>query len=185
MKHNNIFRTIVPGVVSSIFLALVICVIILKVFFIESHIVVSDSMSPTLIEGDRLICWRLDFTGITDSSGWVKHGGLNRNDIVVFKLKGESDYLIKRVIGLPGEIVELKADGIFVDGAKISEEYSTNTEGFSAYRKFEVASDGVIVLGDHRGSSRDSREFGPVRLSVIKEKVLFRFFPFDRFGAVK
>jgi signal peptidase I len=185
MKHNNIFRTIFPGVVSSIFLAIVICVIILKIFFIESHIVVSDSMSPTLIEGDRLICWRLDFTGITDSAGSAKHGGLNRNDIVVFKLDGESDFLIKRVIGLPGETVELKADGIFIDGAKISEEYSTNAEGFPVYRKFELASDAVIVLGDHRGSSRDSREFGAVPLSAIKEKVLFRFFPFERFGAVK
>ncbi len=168
---------------SAIIVLLVAALIVSRIFFIESRIVVSDSMAPTLLEGDRLVSMRLSWAG--NASAPAIRRVLGRSDIVVIRLDREGDSIIKRIIGLPGESIELKADGLYVNGEKLVEGYIAAGAGFPTYGQFDIPQDGVFVLGDHRESSRDSREFGIVRIHEIKEKVLFRFFPLDRFGFVR
>jgi signal peptidase I len=181
---NKKVLTSVFNIVLVIFLFFLAGAIVLKVFFIESRIVVSDSMSPTLIEGDQLLCWRLALSAKNNPEAMIR-AALKVKDIIVFKLDTEKDFLIKRIIGLPGDIVETKTNGVFVNGKKLSEEYLPADEGFANYSKCIVPSNGVFVLGDHRALSRDSRVFGAVREDEIKAKVLFRFYPPARIGMIR
>lgn len=158
---------------------------ILKVFFLKSRIVVSDSMSPTLQEGDQLICVRLAFSSGHNQPDPTFRAALKVKDIIVFKLDSEPDYLIKRVIGLPGDTVETKTDGVYINGKRLPEDYLSSDPGFADYLKCEVPPDCVFVLGDHRALSRDSRAFGVVRSDEVKEKVLFRFYPPGRIGTIR
>jgi signal peptidase I len=172
-------------IVITVFSIVISAVIVLKVFFIVNRVVVSDSMAPTLIEGDQLICWRLAIPAKIDRPDRAIGAVLKVKDIVVFKLTEGTDYLIKRIIGLPGDTVEMKTDGVFVNGEKLFEEYLPSEWDNAEYRKYEIPDDCVFVLGDHRALSRDSREFGVVRADEIKEKVLFRFYPPGRIGTIR
>jgi signal peptidase I len=170
-------------IVSTAFLIVVGLVIILKLFFIESRVVVSDSMAPTLIEGDRLICIRLGFSVKTGSP--AIRAALKATDIIVLKLDTDADFLIKRIVGLPGDVVELRINGVFINGERLAEEYLASDWESASYARYLIPNNGVFVLGDHRALSRDSRVFGIVRADEIREKVLFRFYPLGRIGFLR
>jgi signal peptidase I len=185
LHMNKKVLTTIMNIALTIFLVLVAAVIVLKVFFINSRIVVSDSMAPTLKEGDQLICWKLSLSGKNDHSEAAIRVVLKAKDIIVLKLDTEADYLIKRIIGLPGDTVEIKTNGVFVDGKKLYEEYLSQEWVILDYSKYIIPENGVFVLGDQRGRSRDSRVFGVVHADEIKEKVLFRFSPPERIGMIR
>ena len=101
---------------------------------------------------------------------------------------------IKRVIAVPGDYVEIKNGGVYIDGEKIQEDYlqpgvvtdmvQENSDE-SYFNNFTVPDNCVFAMGDNRPGSTDCRSFGCIPLEKIEGKVLFRFWPFSKFGGVK
>lgn len=114
---------------------------------------------------------------------------IKRFDVVSLKYD-DSKYLIKRVIGLPGDNIEYKNNKLFINGKKIEEYFldkETNTEDFSlttlGYEK--IPKDMYLVLGDNRENSLDSREIGLVKRKDILGRIKLRIWPINKFGLVK
>lgn len=129
-------------------------------------VVQGDSMTPALKDGDFALFLRV---------GATYHAG----DIVLVDLDGEMEY-VKRIVALPGQTVDIRetTGELLVDGEPLLEPYIY--EG--TYRKdgieypLTLGSDEYFVLGDHRGNSRDSRTFGPVREEQLDGRLLFLLF---------
>ena len=106
---------------------------------------------------------------------------------------GKRSY-IKRVIGIPGDYVEIKNGAVYINGEKLQEDYlqpgvvtdmiQGNSEE-SYFNNFTVPDNCVFAMGDNRPGSTDCRSFGCIPLEKIEGKVLFRFWPFSKFGGVK
>ena len=111
-----------------------------------------------------------------------------RGDIIVFKPKGNENLhsYIKRIIGLPGESVEIRDGEIYINNRKLNEKYETTAIADTgiASEKIVLGGDEYFVLGDNRESSEDSRmaDIGNVKRSEIEGKVWFILSPKDRFG---
>lgn len=130
------------------------------------------SMQPTVFEGDVLLLNRIAY----------QIGTPQRGDIVVIHRPDLSDYdLIKRVIGLPGETIELRDGRLFVDGSEFSDPFACETcsEGV-----WIMGAADYFVMGDHRIDSRDSRAFGAVARRDLVGKVIWRYWPLASFGRV-
>ncbi len=165
--------------IKSISLAVVIAVLI-KTFIFNTTYVLGNSMYPTLHEKDRLFANKISLYFSSPSRG----------DVVVLKAPDNpsKDY-IKRVIGLDGDIVEIKDGKVYVNGELLKEDYIEKDSFTHIYGEsyWEVPKGQVFVLGDNRdeGASKDSRYFGCVSLKSIKGITGFRYFPFDnRFGKI-
>lgn len=101
---------------------------------------------------------------------------------------GKTSY-IKRVIGLPGEHVQIKDGKVYINGKELEENYlsenvvTESTDG--AFTDLVVPEGTVFVMGDNRGASSDSRRFGCIPYDKIESKVCLRFWPLNRFGVIK
>ena len=150
--------------------------LLIKAFLFQAYYIPSPSMNPTLFEGDRILVNKLSY----------KLHSVNRGDLIVFdtpEASGEDD-LIKRVIGLPGEFVNVEEERIEIDGGLLLEPYlplSSNIKSFATpvncvNRPNEnygcrIPDDHVFVMGDNRSNSRDSRFFGPVPIEDVTNLV--------------
>ena len=150
---------------TTVVINMLICsiIIILSKFYWIGYIP-SESMSQTLEVGQRVIC---DKT--VDE--------YNRQDIIVFEFEEENvtSLYVKRIIGLPGDVIEIKFGAVFVNGGTIDEGYLaegtiTNDKGTDTY----VVPEGcVFVLGDNRCNSIDSRNYGFIDIDDIQGKVIY------------
>ena len=147
----------------------------LRFYFYPWFTVRQTSMLPTLENGDVVVVSHVD----------VLRGSIKRGDIIVFHLgsKKEGEYLVKRVIGLPGDTIELKDGIVYVNGTRLCESYVVYKD-HSNYGPVTVPEGRYFVLGDNRPASRDSRYFGPIPISSVVGKVVFRVYPFSRFGPI-
>ncbi len=153
-----------------IILAVAIVAIIVRTFFIDSFIVKGDSMTPTILSGDYVF--------IDKISHYFKN--YNRGDILVLKPRFGSGLIIKRLIGLPNERLEIKDNLVRIkesrqeEGRVISELYlalpATLAIGISSIK---LDPKEYFVLGDNRASTIDSRELGPIDEWDIKGRVIF------------
>ena len=113
---------------------------------------VGDSMSPVLRNGDVVLVNRIVYNATTPKRG----------DVIVFKPKGnENDhYYIKRIVGLPGETIEIIENRVYIDGERLEEDYeTTNIDDVGVVdEKLKLAGDEYFVLGDNREQSEDSRD---------------------------
>lgn len=152
-----------------VYIVALIVVILVKTYIISPIRVNGSSMNNTLYNRDIMILNRIAY----------KTSEIERFDIVVVKTPGE--FIIKRVIGLPGETVEYKENKLYINGKFIEEEFShMKTEDFE-----EKVPDGkYFVLGDNRVNSVDSRVIGPIDKKIIRGKTNLIIYPFDRFGKV-
>lgn len=150
-------------------------------YFGQRVAVVGDSMSPILSNGDVTLVNRIVYDATAPKRG----------DIIVFKPKGNenSHYYIKRIIGLPGETVQILEGEIYIDGEKLEEDYGIGeiTDPGIAAEEIELAGDEFFVLGDDRENSEDSRmaDVGAVKRSYIYGKVWFIVSPWEDFGLVR
>lgn len=158
-----------------VLIALVIVLFLNKFVFILVT-VPTGSMEDTIIPGDRLYVNEL-----------FDVDNAKRGDILVFKSDElDNKRLVKRLIGLPGEIIEIKSDGsIYIDKEKLEEPYAVETQGEE--KTFIVPDNACFFLGDNRPISYDARYWGEPYISKDKVigKVEFRFFPLNRIGKVK
>ncbi len=148
----------------------IILVLLVKKFVVSPIKVNGTSMMTTLHDGDIMI---LNIIG-------YRFDEINRFDIVV--VDEGNEYLIKRVIGLPGEEIEYKDNQLYINGKKVKENYGSQvTEDF----KVKVKKNSYFVLGDNRTNSLDSRHFGAFKKDRIIGKTSLIIFPFNRFGEKK
>jgi signal peptidase I len=138
------------------------------------------SMENTLFDGDNLIVDKISYR-FTDPK---------RFDIIVFPYHYKEDtYYIKRIIGLPGETVQIRDGEIYIDGAILEEDYGKETMLTSgrAADQIQLGEDEYFVLGDNRNHSEDSRfdDVGNIERSEIIGRAFIRIWPFERFGLLK
>jgi signal peptidase I len=156
--------------------------IFIRTFVAEPRYIPSESMLPTLAVGDRLIVEKLSY---------YTHPP-QRGDIIVFapppQLQ-EQGYLedqafIKRVIGLPGEKIEVKNGRVYVDGELLTESYIAEAPNY-AMSPMLVPPDRLFVMGDNRNNSNDSHIWGFLPEANIIGHACFRFWPIDRLGGMR
>ncbi|MBI4091380.1 signal peptidase I [candidate division WWE3 bacterium] len=142
-------------------------------FLAFPEIVIGGSMEPTLYTGERLLVERIS----------PRFGKLKRGDIIIFNPPGRSIDYVKRIVGLPGESIEvLNCETYLIDEnggkAKLRESYvSESCEGNPEPVRVKIPSDAYYVMGDNRAKSFDSRQFGFLQKSRIAGKVFLRFWP--------
>jgi len=132
----------------------------------------SVSMQPSLREGERVVVDKVSYLFRPPARG----------DIVVLDLQGEPEDLIKRVVGLPGETIEIKDGSALIDGRLLEEPYAQPSLGAIAAR--QLGSDEYFVMGDNRVNSKDSRSFGPIRREDIVGRAWIIYWPPSEWGFI-
>ncbi len=163
-------------------------VITAALMFVAIHVVVQSfqvsgmSMLPTLDSGQRLLVNKFLFANVGDGNGgrtFVFHGP-ERDDIVIFRSKSQSvGELVKRVVGLPGDEIDIRDGWVFVNGNR-EDRASGSTKPGSTLYPLTVPEDMYFVLGDNRGRSNDSREWGFVEIKDLIGRAWFSYWPLDR-----
>jgi signal peptidase I len=160
------------------------CAGLIRAFVIEPFVVPTESMSDTIEVGDRVLGEK-----VTDASRDPQQG-----DIVTFTDPRDSDTtLVKRVIAVGGQTVDLRDGVVYVDGEALDEPYTdgqetypldTTLEGVTIEYPYTVPEGYIWVMGDNRTHSLDSRYFGPVSVDSVTSHVICIYWPLDRIGAL-
>ncbi len=163
----------------------VLVAVLLRAFVVQTFFIPSGSMEPTLQIGDRILVNKLSY----------HLHGVDRGDIVVFSRPPAEDCggtqvndLVKRVIGLPGDVVSLTGGYVYIDGKRLDESWLPSSEqgitvagpagnGSNLARPYRVPANNYFVMGDNRTDSCDSRYWGPIGRSLIVGKVELRVWP--------
>ena len=163
----------------------ILVAVLLRAFVVQTFFIPSGSMEPTLQIGDRILVNKLSY----------HFHGVDRGNIVVFSRPPtencggpEVNDLVKRVIGLPGDVISLSGGYVYIDGKKLDESWlpaseqgitvagpAGNTSNLA--RPYRVPNDNYFVMGDNRTDSCDSRYWGPISRSLIVGKVELRVWP--------
>jgi signal peptidase I len=131
----------------------------------------TGSMEPTIRPGDRMVL--------------IKTEILKKSDIIIFKDPKNTDvYLVKRVIGLPGDTVEVANGRLYLNENAVNEPYLKDNYIIYKYGLARVPPGKLFVLGDNRNNSDDSTVWGFLPTEDIRGKVIFRYWPPSRFGRV-
>ncbi|MHB1517061.1 MAG: signal peptidase I [Acidimicrobiales bacterium] len=171
---------------ASIVVAAVLVALGTRAFVAELFYVPSGSMLPTLAIGDRILVDRLSY----------RLHAIHRGDVVVFShpplLRANDADLVKRVIGMPGDVISLIGGRVEIDGRPLAEPWlpapppqtlpSTLKAPFSLDHPFRVPAGEYFVMGDNRTNSEDSRYFGPVPGRLIVGEVVLVVWPLDESG---
>ena len=162
-----------------IFIAVAVALLFVN-FVAQRTIVDGSSMESTLSDGDQLIVDKLTYH-ISEPK---------RYDIVVFPYQyGDYEYYIKRVIGLPGETVQIVDGMIYINGQQLDEASGNEvmeSPGL-AEEPVTLGEDEYFVLGDNRNNSKDSRamDVGPIHRKDLMGRAWLRIYPFSKFGLIR
>jgi signal peptidase I len=146
-------------------------------FVAQAFRVQGTSMEPLLLDGERIVVNKFVY----------RFQPIERGDVVVFWYpRDPSVSFIKRVVGLPGDLVEIRSGHLLVNGLVAPEAYlPASFRDGDSYPPTEVRKGYYFVLGDHRRSSNDSRSWGEVPEKYIYGRAVFRFWPLDRVGPIR
>ena len=150
----------------------------IRTWVVQPYVIPSGSMIPTIELQDRVIANKFIYH-FTEPK---------RGDIVVLDdPTGSVDTLIKRVVGLGGETVDILDGKVLIDGEVLDEPYTHGlpTEPMTLEMPYHIPEGSVWLMGDYRTNSADSRVFGAVPLSEVKGRAIFRFWPIDRIGTME
>jgi signal peptidase I len=174
----------------SVVVVAILVAVLLRTFVVATYSIPSGSMEPTLQIGDRIVVNKLSYD---------LHG-VDRGNIVVFTTPPNEDCagppvadLVKRVIGLPGEIISLQDGNVYIDGRLLPEPFlpanlrsdtypGPSGNAYALHHAYRIPEGDVYVMGDNRPESCDSRYWGPIRESTIVGKVDLRIWPLSRLG---
>ncbi len=143
------FIQIISASILAIFLAFLI-----RVIFFQTFIVSNNSMEPTLMDGNEILV--------------VKSNKINRLDIIVFKSRENNSNLVKRVIGIEGDIIEIKNRSLYINNKVLIFAKGLFQREHYIY---EVEENSLFVLGDNIFESKDSRHFGSIKIDDVIGKV--------------
>lgn len=141
------------------------------VLLVQPHRVKGESMVPSFEDGELLLTEKVSY----------RFGEPQRGDIIVFEAPiGRRVDFIKRIIGTPGDEIEVKGGSVYINGVKLTENYiNVPTQGEESVK---LGSDEYFVLGDNRGASSDSRVFGSIKRKAIRGRVWFVYWPIVETG---
>jgi len=162
----------------------ILIAVVVRTFILQTFWIPSPSMSPTLVENDRVLVNKLAY----------RFHDVNRGDVVVFERPeneppSEIKDLIKRVVALPGERVSIMDGKVKINGRALDEPYTHNLQtvldscpityvpGIDTDQGFKVPEDHVLVLGDNRTNSHDGRCFGAIDEDLIVGRAFFLMWP--------
>ncbi|MBR1413456.1 MAG: signal peptidase I [Bacilli bacterium] len=148
------------------YLIAILIVVLIRSFIITPVKVSGQSMYPTF-EGSEILLLN-------------KLSDIDRYDVVVLKRASNSDHLIKRVYGLPGENIKVKDNKVYIDGKAIADDYGYGVT--NDFAEVKLGKDEYFVLGDNRIISLDSRSIGAVKKDNISGRIIYSIFPF---GSIK
>ncbi len=188
MKNDKIKKEIIEWL-KAVVLALAMFFVVN--IFISTTTVYSTSMYPTLIEGDRLILYKTDNVSRGDIVSFKSEMTLTKSDIESLNFiqrfmvsEKTKKNLIKRVIALPGDKIDIVDGVLFINDKKIDEPYVSTIAGETIH--YGILEENMyFMMGDNRGVSLDSRQLGAIDKDSIIGKSIFRFYPIDRFGTIK
>jgi signal peptidase I len=167
----RLVREVLETVLPAILIALLI-----NVFIGQATRVEGQSMEPNLHSDQRLVVEKVSY----------RFHGPQRFDIVVLKLPSQGDeLLIKRVVGLPGETVEIRDGLIYINGEPLDEPFANGDTRPGRKERVIVPPLHVFVLGDNRNHSNDSRSFGPVPIENIVGRAWVSYWPLGEVGPVR
>jgi len=153
------------------YIIIITIVVIVRTYIVTPVRVNGTSMYPTLNGGEIMLLNKL--------------GKIERNKIVVLKLERDKENLIKRVIGLPGETIEIHNNKIFINGEEFPDPYGDGYTFSHNFTELTLGDDEYLVLGDNRENSLDSRVLGAIKKQDIKGTTNFIMYPFRNFGKVE
>lgn len=188
-KHKSTIREWVESIVIAFLLAMVI-----RTFVVQAFKIPTGSMRPTLLEGDLILVnkfiygAKIPFTGLRTP----KARDLKRGDVIVFIYpEDRKKDFIKRLIGLPGEIVQLENGTVYINDKPLLEPvfnqryYYNRGEFTEEGQKLVIPKDSYFVLGDNSASSKDSRYWGFVPGKNILGKAILIYWPPNRIRIIK
>lgn len=156
------------------YLIIIGIILFIMLFVFSVTTVVGDSMNPTLQDGEVLILNKFKY----------KFSEIKREDIISLKY-ADTKYLIKRVIGLPGDKVEIINNQLYINGKAYQEEYLSKDLNYIDFKLSDLGYNVIpenmyLVLGDNREISLDSRKIGLIKKKDINGKISFRFWPLNK-----
>ncbi len=151
-----------------------VCALLIRTFLFTLITVDGSSMQETLQTGDKLYVSVLS----------ARIQGYERGDVVICHYPGRKDYIVKRLIGLPGDTVMVEHGQVYVNGEAVEEDYVTHHNSYN-YAEITLGEGEYFVLGDNRAVSHDSHsaDVGPVTKIVGKVRAIF--WPLNRIGGVE
>jgi signal peptidase I len=180
-------------------LAALFVAVVIKTFVIQPFYIPSGSMIPTLLIDDRVMVSKLSYL----------LGEPERGDVIVFEnpyapeieesfpeaivrstlealgiRTSANDDLIKRVVAVGGETIEVRDNQVFIDGVPLDEPYVQPGVAMGDFGPRAIGPDELFMMGDNRNESSDGRVFGPIPRDDVIGKAVFRIWPMDRLGSV-
>lgn len=153
-----------------VFLPALVLAVVIHLFLAQATVVYGQSMEPNLHDHQRLIIEKVSY----------RLRQPERAEIVVVDLPTMSEKLIKRVIGLPGDTISIEMGVVYINGVALDEPYVFNLDRQT--KQPQVIPEGqYFVMGDNRGNSNDSRNFGPVTLEMLVGRAWVRYWPLSDF----
>lgn len=171
-KKRSGFLSFLVDILETLVLSVVLFV---SINIISARIRVDgDSMVPTLISGEYVVVNRLSY----------RLGNPQRGDIIVFHFpRNPSEEYIKRVIGLPGDMIEVMNGSVYVNGQLLGESYLDVKMNYTG--KWEVPANQLFVLGDNRNNSSDSHDWGTVPMDYVVGKAVLVYWPPPDWGLIE
>ena len=157
----------------AVFAAAILVAALIQFFVLEPLRVDGQSMSRTLIHNEFILVSKADY--------WQQEP--QRLDVVICRYPGREDTYVKRVVGIPGDTVEVKKDVVLVNGTALTEDYITYPADYN-FGPITLAGDEYFVLGDNRIHSTDSHIIGPIRRDAILGRVRLVIYPLDKIRAI-
>ena len=201
-KQKSLLRNIIEWVAT--ILAALLIALVIRSFVFELVRVEGRSMDNTLADKEIMLVTKYDYsstwlclpwqddTAKESAARWTFGGDPERFDIVICRYPGRGDInFVKRVVGLPGDVVELREGYLYVNGEKYEEAYiddNYRVRGFSdgySYGPYTVPEGEFFVMGDHRNNSNDSRALGSISRNMIVGHVRRVLYPFDSWRGVE
>ena len=151
--------------------------IFIVIFVVQPVKVEGTSMQPRLVDQERIFVNRFIY----------RFSNIRRGDVVVFWYpRDRSKSFIKRVLAVPGDEIEIQHGRVYIDGQRVNEPYlKPEYLDHDSYPRAIIPPDKYFVLGDHRNSSNDSRNWGCVPRGLIYGKAIFSYWPMSHLGLVE
>jgi len=187
-KKKNAAREWAEALVVAFVIAMII-----RAFVLQAYRIPSSSMEDTLLKGDHILATKYNYgltIPFTTRKMWGEDKVPDRGDIVIFTFPGNHSMdFVKRVIGLPGDTIEVRDKKVYVNGELYKSSYEKYTDPFilshgqgkvrDNFGPDEVEAGHCFVMGDNRDQSYDSRFWGQVPIQNIKGKAFIIYFSWD------